>query len=225
MKDPIRRTMEQTVSMRTFFKDCLKELEAVTGLRQYTYLQIEAGKSKEQEAAVQKQVDILIESMVLVSLKFSYIPEEAQQRYIRQEMVEDQQYDSLSSRVVWKWLDRHKSSHTTTSQFSEIDLSQGKYYGELNPETKQLVDDFLKGLSGLQSHTFKGIENDMKQIEDGDRRRSERPKPSGYIPNHQLAIERELHHQWIRENIDPYTGKLKAYGLEETEWLKRQSKP
>ncbi len=109
--------------MKEFFIECLKNLEALTGIRQLFFLQ------SDPEGA--KKKDVLIDGMVLVSKKFDYIPEETQQKYIRKMMVEDQNYESLNSRVIWKWLDMHKVNHITHSHFDEDALTQ---YEPASPE-------------------------------------------------------------------------------------------
>jgi len=77
--------------MREFFKQCLEELEAKTGLRQLYFMQ-------QREDGV-KMVNILLDSMVIVSKEFDYIPEHAQKSIIASQIVKDQDYDGLNSRM------------------------------------------------------------------------------------------------------------------------------
>lgn len=202
--------------MKQFFKKCLEELDLKTGIKQLHWLKQECKDQDEYD----KKIDLLIGSMVRVTDKFDYIPEDMQKTYILLEMEQDQQYDALNSRTIWKWLDRHKSKHMTHSQFAEVDLSQGKFYDELKPETKQLVDNFLMKLSdSLAVPKMTKEEVEILGQEKPTRR------ASAYIPDPELAIKKELHIQWIRENFDPITSQKKPGFLEETEWLKRQPKP
>lgn len=129
--------------MKQFFKKCLEELDLKTGIKQLHWLKQEC----KDQAEYDTKIDLLIGSMVRVTDKFDYIPEDMQKTYILLEMEQDQQYDGLNSRVIWKWLDRHKSKHMTHSQFSEVDLSQGKYFDELKPDIQELVNNFVRDLS------------------------------------------------------------------------------
>jgi hypothetical protein len=201
--------------MKQFFKKCLEELELRAGIRQMHWLRQECAD----QADFDKKVELLIGSMVRVTDKFDYIPEEMQKKYILLELEQDQNYDGLNSRVIWKWLDRHKSSHMTHSQFSEVDLSQGKFYDELKPETKQLVDDFLRGLSdSLAVPKMSKEEVEMNGQEKPTRR------ASAYIPDPEIVKAKELHIQYIRENYDAITAKPKPNWVEEREWIKLKMK-
>ena len=86
--------------MRDFYKTILKELESLTGIRQMAFL--EADPDGPQKA------EIIIRGMVEQSKRFPYIPENEQQRIIREAMVTDQDYVALNSRVIYKWLNPHK---------------------------------------------------------------------------------------------------------------------
>lgn len=81
---------------------------------------------------------------------------------------------------------------------SEYRETQG---GEISEETQRLINAFLKRLAPEQSARL--IEKKQYQ-----------PLPAEEVKR------RELHLQWIREHLDPYTGKLKPNGIEEKEWLK-----
>jgi hypothetical protein len=108
-------TPDELRTHKAFLKGCLEDLEPLTGLRQLYFLQVdEDGKRK---------VDVLISGMLEACKKFDYIPLEAQQKIIRRMMVEDQKYDSLNSRTVFKWLTMAATAYRTHSQFSEEDLT------------------------------------------------------------------------------------------------------
>lgn len=73
--------------------------------------------------------------------------------------------------------------------------------GNISEETQKLINSFLKKLAPEQSAQF--IEKKEYQ-----------PLPGSEVKR------RELHLQWIRENVDPYTAKLKPGGMNESEWMK-----
>lgn len=205
--------------MKQFFKKCLEELDLKTGIKQLHWLKQEC----KDQAEYDTKIDLLIGSMVRVTDRFDYIPEDMQKTYILLEMEQDQQYDSLNSRTIWKWLDRHKSKHMTHSQFTEVDLSQGKYFDELNPETQKLVNDFLVGLSeSLQAPQFKDIQSDMKQIANEDKRHSERPKPSGYVPDPNLETMANNRAEYGRQCTDLHKGTILPGMPSFEEWVAMQ---
>ena len=49
-------------------------------------------------------MNVLIQGMILASQDYPYIPEEVQQKVIREQMVKDQTYEELNSRAIHKWL-------------------------------------------------------------------------------------------------------------------------
>lgn len=83
--------------MKEFFIECLKDLESLTGLRQLYFLQsdLEDGERKK---------NVLIQGMILAAQDYPYIPEDAQKKIIRDQMVKDQNYDALHARVIHRWL-------------------------------------------------------------------------------------------------------------------------
>lgn len=152
--------------MRDFFISCMKDLEPLTGIRQLYYIEsdLEDGARK---------FNVLIEGMVLKSKEYSYIPEEAQKAIIKKMMVQDHAYENLNSRTVDKWLNMHKDKWTIKEQVIEFKPV------ELTNEAKERVDALLQqyraSLIG-QKPSFKGIEQDMKNIEQEDAQRMQRPK-------------------------------------------------
>jgi hypothetical protein len=132
--------------MREFFLQCLVDLELRTGHRQLHWMR--QGASSQEEFDRQKK--ILIDGMMIASEKFSYIPEGFQKKYILQEMIEDQQYDSLNSRIIWRWLDKHKSKHSMNDpeREEEITPEKQKEYDEARakwePKFNALLEEMKK---------------------------------------------------------------------------------
>lgn len=155
--------------MREFFRQCLKDLEALTGKQQLRYWEIEAASDDSGIAnEAPRKVEICISGMVFVSKEFDYIPESDQQKIIRKCMITDSQnYDSLTSAVIYKWLNQHASVYwsqkgriteeqmTTpatdeqvdywVNEFKRLNLEVGKQVPKLTPEELgQIKDPILK---------------------------------------------------------------------------------
>lgn len=157
--------------MKEFFLQCLNDLEARTGLRQLYWLQ--------QNPDADRQVNIVLDSMVIVSGEFSYIPEEDQQRIISAMMVKDQDYDSLNSRVIYKWLSGHREHYWSLVQNKGEDIPQVELTGEQRASIDRLAGEFLKQLSGNFSPAYADLESEMKRITSEDKERAEKKKGAG----------------------------------------------
>lgn len=200
--------------MKEFFKDCIKKLDTIAGIKKYTYLQINAGKNTEAEIEANKEMDLWISSLVRVSEKFDYIPEDAQKKYILRMMEEDQQYQDFNSRTVWKWLDLHKDKHITHSQFTEEALTQGTPFDQLPQETKDLVNNFLDQLNDRK------VKMTPQEIFDQGQERPARAETS-YISTTQEDIKiHELKIQYANECTNISTGRLLDGAPDFKNWLK-----
>jgi len=82
--------------MKEFIKQCLEDLEPLTGIRQLYFMQ--------QDADGIRKIKVLIDGIILALEDYPYIPEEAKKKIIRDQMVKDQNYDALNSRVINKWM-------------------------------------------------------------------------------------------------------------------------
>lgn len=99
--------------MRDFFKQELKTLHLKTGLQQYFKLQ--------EMENWEKQFEILLNALEFACKEFPYIPDEAKQKIISDNIIKDQGYTSLNSRVVWGWLNGNKNVYWEgQSDFHEI---------------------------------------------------------------------------------------------------------
>lgn len=154
------------IEMRDFFIQCLKDLESLTGLRQLFFLQsdLQDGERKK---------NVLIEGMILVAKKFDYIPEEEQKKIISRMMVEDQDYDSLNSRVIWKWLNLHKDKYFEgQSHYEEINTKPAppevadKYIEQVKESLKQIGNpQIVNGLKKLREESgVKSIPREPRKL-------------------------------------------------------------
>lgn len=154
--------------MREFFKDCLKNLEAITGLRQLAFWEMEAAKD---QVSAERKVEICISGMVEVCKDYPFIPEEAQKKIIRDQMVKDQKYEALNSRTIHKWLSAASNAYRTHSQFSEDDLLPKDENGQVtDPAPPEVAEKYIKqfqaGLAkvGTNLPTTEQILEDLKQV-------------------------------------------------------------
>ena len=101
------------MTLREFFKEELKTLHLKTGLQQYFKLQ--------EMENWEKQFEILLNSLELACKEFHYIPDAEKQKIIAENIIRDQNYTSLNSRVVWGWLNANKNIYwECQSDYQEI---------------------------------------------------------------------------------------------------------
>lgn len=171
--------------MKEFFKQCLEDLESLTGIRQLYFLQVDAdGKRK---------IEVLISGMITTSNQFPYISEDNQKKIIREMMVKDQDYDSLNSRTVYKWLNQNKDLYfmdaNKATEAPRVHLSE-----EESKRIDQLASEALRSLSGDFKPKYSKLDEEMKKIQIEDKERQEGKAASGYIPDPTLVVisERKL---------------------------------
>jgi hypothetical protein len=146
--------------MKDFFEECLRNLEPMHGIRQYVYWQMEAGQDL---AKAQAKVDLCVNAMISTCSQFPDIPEEKQKSFIKRMMREDQNYDSLNSRTVYKWLALYRQQTAPQSHISEEEWS----HPPRSAETQKMIDEFIKNLS--QSKEVKKMSYDEIRAEGQER--------------------------------------------------------
>ena len=151
--------------MKDFFLQCLQDLEAKTGIRQLYWLQ--------QNPDADRQVNIVLDSMVIVSKEFSYIPQEDQQRIISEMMVKDQDYDGLNSRVIYKWLAQRRDHYWMADKAAE-EIPRVQLTEEQQANIDRLAGEFLKQLSGNFKPAYTDLDNEIKKIQREDKDRAEK---------------------------------------------------
>lgn len=128
--------------MKEFFESCLKDLEPVAGVKQYIYWQIEAGKGPDAKKEVTRQIEVCVKGMMLTCEQFTDITEEKQKKVIRRMMVEDNTYESMNSRTIYKWLNQYRQQQAPVSQYVEQDLTPEQK--KVSPETQKMIDELLE---------------------------------------------------------------------------------
>lgn len=145
--------------MKEFLKQCLDDLESLTGIRQLFFL--------ENDPDGKRKIEVLINGMLLKCKEFSFIPESDQKNIIRSMMVKDQQYDALNSRTLDKWLNGHSAAYTVEKPVEVKRI-------ELTPEENERVDKLIESWK-MQVFDFKpkytGLENEIEKIKTEDDKR------------------------------------------------------
>ena len=145
--------------MKEFLKQCFRDLEALTGIRQLYFFEI--------DPEGERKLDICIQGILKVCEMYPYIPEEAQKKIIREQMVKDQDYEALNSRTVWKWFDKAKDIYwNRKEERQEIETTTV----ELSEETQKLVREWQSKLLGFSVPDAK---MEMERIKKEDKERLE----------------------------------------------------
>ena len=204
-------------TMKEFFENCLRDLEALTGKRQVYYWQTETDTDSTGKAKGMRKFEVCVQGMVIQSGNFAYIPEADQKRIITEMMVKDQDYEALNSSVIYKWLSMYKDKY-----FMAANAPEAEPMRELTPEESARIDElanqFKAQLLGNFQPEFKGIEKDMEAIKREDKARVEM-KGSGYIPSSEKVVMNELRRRWMLDNFDAMTGKKLDTYLSYEEWI------
>lgn len=198
--------------MKDFFTQCLKDLESLTGIRQLYYLQsdIEDGKRK---------LDVLINGMVATCKEFDYIPEAAQKTIIASQMRQDQDYEALNSRIIWKWLNAFKAPYLNPKDLQDKEV----VFEPLSEETKKMIADHLFNLSSDIGKTIlkdAKVEREMKQIQKEDKERVEKKSLSTHykIDPETIALQK-LRKEYAIEHTNLITGRKNENAPSFDEWL------
>jgi len=145
--------------MKEFLKQCFRDLEALTGIRQLYFFEV--------DPEGERKLDICIQGILKVCEMYPYIPEEAQKKIIREQMVKDQDYEALNSRTVWKWFDKAKDIYwNRKEERQEIETTTV----ELSEETQKLVREWQSKLLGFSVPDAK---MEMERIKKEDKERLE----------------------------------------------------
>lgn len=200
--------------MKEFFKQCLEDLEFISGNRQLYWMK----QNCESQSDFNRKKDILINSMVIVSKEFEYIPEASQKCIIQTQIIKDQNYEGLYSSTIWKWLNAYKAPYLNPAQLQDKPV----IFEPQSEETKEMIRKHLANLSGLGDPVFKQevILNDMKKIEKEDRQRIEHESLSThYKLEPEKIVMQQLKKKYGLECTDIHTGRVLEGMPSFEEWL------
>lgn len=196
-----------------FITHCLFELEPLTGIRQLYFLSQDAeGKAK---------IEVLIRGILHTCDQFPYIPDEAKKKVIRERMIEDQDYDALNSRTVYKWLNSAKEVYWA----KKAEERQETVYEPLSPETEEMIAQHLKSLENALRNEKRvaisgtRLKEEISKIQAEDEERQMGTDLAKFQTSEIEAEKKALHAQWIKENYDTITGKPLPNWMPEDEWI------
>lgn len=202
--------------MNDFLIQCLEDLESLTGIRQYYFLTTDPDGGR--------KTTVLIRGILEVCKQFPYISEADQKKIISEQMVKDQNYDSLNSRTVWKWLNGAKDVYWAKTQEK---VQEVKPLEHLSEETQKLIRDWQASLLGLNA-TQGDISKEMDNIraEDESRLQGKEIRKGSNLSKFQTTKEvaeiKELHRLWIKDNYHTVTGKPLETWKPEAEWIEEK---
>lgn len=128
--------------MKDFLRSQLKKLHLI-GIRQVDYL------SKE-------DIEILLDELVKITKKFSYIPEPRQMAEIEKQLVEDlDAKDGLTLRNLWKWMYKISPLYWNATRITEEEMTpKGPI---LEGEARQAwLDKWRKELDNVNTNFLQG---------------------------------------------------------------------
>jgi len=197
--------------MKEFLLQALKDLESLTGIRQLYYLESDQEDGK-------RKIEVLIKGMVATCKEFDYIPETAQKSIIASQMRQDQDYEALNSRIIWKWLNAFKGPYLNPKELQDKEV----VFEDITPETQKLVRDWQMSL--LEKQVPQDVEFEKAKIiaEDAARLKGEvkvKSESAHYKIDPETIVMRELKKQYGLECRDLITGKLKEGMPSFDEWL------
>lgn len=195
--------------MRDFLRQCLKDLQPLTGNRQLFFLESDL------EDGVRK-IEVCLAGMVAACKDYPYIPEDAQQKIIREQMVKDQQYEELNSRTIHKWLSQASRAYITHSQFSEDDLMPRDENGNIVPAAPPEVAE--KYLSQFQAELVK-VGNATRTAISAMRREI---SPQERSTSLEEVKKKLLHTEYLRQNYHHITREKLHGWMSEEEWLNQK---
>lgn len=209
--------------MRAFFKSELETLKIKTGLNQYE--NISALPDAEH------QFKLLFDSLEDVCAQYPYIPDNDKKRIVQEQIYRDQDFNQLTPRVLWKWLEREKTKYFREAAHIPTESNAKPVtYDELSAETKEAVDIFLKALQS-DNAGFKRVPEvtqadiDAIKLEDLEAQEGKKAVSTNL---HDIEREKQLfmHNKKIeygRLFSDPtsHEGKLKEGAPTFKEWIEK----
>lgn len=200
--------------MKDFFTQCLEDLEFTSGKRQLHWMR----QGCETQSDFDRKKAILINSMVIVSKEFEYIPEQAQKRIIEGQIIKDQDYEGLYSSTIWKWLNAFKAPYLNPKELQDKEV----VFEDISPETQKLVREWQMSL--LDKSVPQDVEFEKAKIaaEDAARLKGEvkiKSESAHYKIDPETIVIRELKKQYALEHTNLVTGRKHEDSPTFDEWI------
>lgn len=181
--------------MRDFLKSELKTLKAKTGLNQLENLSALPDS--------QNQIKILLDSIMLVFDEFHFIPDNDKKRIIQENIIRDQEFQGLNSRVVWRWLNAQKDKYYKELAHRESESGEPPLTGEARDKA---IAEWLQAVNKLQTAVS------VPQDKYSEIRANWNPDKLKYDPLTPEEYTTRIHHvEYIR-------AMQKEFGTDDTKW-------
>lgn len=194
--------------MKEFFFNLLKQLDKLTGIRQYDKLQATSDPAKE--------VSELIEILCRVCNQFPFIPDKSKQDIIAAAVVADQEFIGLNAKIVFKWLQAQRDRFIGTgNQFVEVEPQAPPLTGEARDKR---IEEVINAIAKCETN-FGRSSND--QLRDYFNKlytptgTEQRPKPT----SEEEVYARMMHVEYLKTNYDARTKEKLPTWMPEEQWL------
>lgn len=181
--------------MREFLKSELKTLKAKTGLNQLENLSALPDS--------QNQIKILLDSIMLVFDEFHFIPDNDKKRIIQENIIRDQEFQGLNSRVVWRWLNAQKDKYYKELAHRESESGEPPLTGEARDKA---IAEWLQAVNKLENAVT------VKEDKYSEIRANWNPDKKKYTPlSDEEVLRRNAHIEYVK-------AMQKLYGTDDTKW-------
>lgn len=181
--------------MRDFLKSELKTLKAKTGLNQLENLSALPDS--------QNQIKILLDSIMLVFGEFHFIPDNDKKRIIQENIIRDQEFQGLNSRVVWRWLNAQKDKYYKELAHRESEEGAPPLTGEARDKA---IAEWLQAVNKLEGAVT------VKEDKYSEIRANWNPEKLKYDPLTPEEYKTRIHHvEYIR-------AMQKEFGTDDSKW-------
>jgi len=197
--------------MKKFFFDLLKQLDKLTGIKQYEKLQTTADPAKE--------VSELIEILCRVCAQYSYIPEKYQQAIISTSVVNDLEFIGLNARIVNKWLYMNRERFIGTgNQYEEKEPEAPPLTGEAREKRAQEVLDII---AKCDTNFTQSSNDQLRNYFDKLYKKTGTEAPPR-ISGPEEIFAKKMHIEYLKANYDPRTKEKLPNWMPEEQWLLEQ---
>lgn len=182
--------------MRAFLKSELETLKAKTGLLQY--------EKMSQDPDAVNQIRIMLDSIMEVFKEFHFIPDNDKKRIIQENIIRDQEFQGLNSRVVWRWLNAQKDKYYKELAHRESESGAPPLTGEARDRA---IAEWLQEVNKLQTAVT------VKSDKYSEIRANWNPEKKKYDPLTPEEYKTRLLH------IEYVKAMQKEFGTDDSKWV------
>lgn len=181
--------------MREFLKKELETLKAKTGLLQY--------EKMSQDPDAVNQIRIMLDSIMLVFQEFHFIPDSDKKRIIQENIIRDQEFQGLNSRVVWRWLNAQKDKYYKELAHRESEEGAPPLTGEARDKA---IAEWLQAVNKLEGAVT------VKEDKYSEIRANWNPEKRKYDPLTPEEYKTRIYH------IEYVKAMQKEFGTDDSKW-------